>query len=279
MATGFIEKFRHYCGGSRALAWLLTITVGTGLLVWLSGIVCHLSGWNGNGIADWLSLPADFGRFLTRPWTIATYMLVHFSPLHLIFNILWLYWFGRMLADTQRDGTIITLFAGGGIAGGILYMIASTLTLRSSAAYLTGDSAAVLSVMTATALLMPSRRIGLFLIGEVKLKWVAIVCIALTLIGSGGGTAPQAAHIGGILFGLGWWAWRRGYIRLPERGHQSRQAPRKINAKATIKAINRSLTDHERLDQLLDKVRVSGYDSLSKKEKAELNYISQHLEE
>lgn len=277
METGFIEKFRVYCGGSRALAWLLTITVATGLLVWIAGIVCRVAGTDSNVISDWLSLPADFMRFLTRPWTIATYMLVHFSPLHLFFNVLWLYWFGRMLADTEHERTIIVLFAGGGITGGVLYLAASALASHATGSYLTGDSAAVLGVMTATALLMPSRRISLFLIGEVQLKWVAIACIVLTLIGSGGGAAPLAAHLGGILFGAGWWAGRRGYIRPANSRKASPSPPHRINAKATLKAIDKSLSDHERLDQLLDKVRISGYDSLTKKEKAELNYISSRI--
>lgn len=57
-----------------------------------------------------------------------------------------------------------------------------------------------------------------------------------------------------------------------------REPVRRVNTRATIKAMNNRMSDTERLDELLDKIRVSGYDSLSSKEKTELNYISSRLE-
>lgn len=274
---GFIERFRTLCGGSRALAWLLTVTAGSALLLWIVGLAAGLTGHAGDGPGLWLGVPSDITLLPSRPWTLLTYMLVHTNPLHLLFNLLWLYWFGRMLADVASDRQMLWIFVGSGVAGGMLYSVSSAFG-GYTGAYLAGDSAAVLGVMAATALLMPSRRIGLFLIGEVKLKWVALACILLTLLGSGGGVAPQAAHIGGALAGGIWALVRKGYIRPPQT-RTRRNRGRKVNAKATIRAINRSISDSERLDQLLDKIRVSGYESLSAREKAELNHISSRIED
>lgn len=269
----FIEKFREYCGGSRILAWLVTVTVASGLLCWLATVVARLAGSGYDVVNSILALPSDPLRLLTHPWTLATYMLVHYSPLHLIFNVLWLYWFGRMLADTRSDKTLLVLFIGGGVAGGVFYSLTSWLS-GNTGGCLTGDSAAVLSLMTATALFMPSRRIGLFLLGEVKLKWVAVACILITLLGGGGGFPSRAAHIGGVAFGALSFLYYRGSLRFPSirRKVDAPRPPRVVVSAFEI------TPDHERLDQLLDKIRVSGYDSLSEKEKTELNYISSRID-
>lgn len=276
----FIDNFKRYCGGSAALAWLLTVTVAAGLLLWILSVAGRWIGFPDTWISQWLALSANPVTVLTRPWTLATYMVTHLSPLHLLFNTLWLFWFGQMLADVSRERTIIILFAGGGVFGGIVYILMSWITDYSPASHLTGDSAAVMSVMTAIAVIMPDRRIRLFLFGEIKLKWIAIVCIAITLLGANGsGIPPQSAHIAGIVFGLIWALDHKSLLTLPKFSSRRPQTSynHKINTRATIKAINNSISDEERLDQLLDKIRISGYDSLSNKEKTELNHISNRL--
>lgn len=278
MATVFIDKIKNWCGGSRVLAWLLVATVGGGVLLWLTGLVCSLAGVDGSLVTSWLALSASPYALLWHPWTLVTYIAVHYSPLHLLFNSLWLYWFGRMLVDVERERSLLTLFLGGGVTGGILYVLAAWIS-GISASFLTGDSAAVLSVMTATAVLMPDRRIGLFLLGEIKLRWVALGCILLTLIGGGGSGIPaQGAHLGGVAFGLVWGAARRGIIpAMRFRGRRGARIGRRVNTRVAIKAMSSSVPDSERLDQLLDKIRMSGYESLSAREKNELNYISSRI--
>lgn len=280
MATVFIDNFKRYCGGNAALAWLLFITVAAGLLLWIISAAGHLLGFSDVWISEWLAVSANPLTVLTRPWTLATYLVTHLSPLHLLFNTLWLFWFGQMLADVSRERTIVILFVGGGVLGALIYILAASLSGYPASACLTGDSAAVLSVMTAAAILMPNRRIGLFLLGEIKLKWIAIVCIAITILGSNGaGVPPQLAHIGGVAFGFIWALNQKGIVKLPQFKpvRSIRSSKTRIDAKATIKAINNRISDEERLDQLLDKIRVSGYESLTGKEKIELNHISNRL--
>lgn len=277
---GFIDNFKKYCGGSTALAWLLTLTVAAGLILWIISVTGRFIGFSDSWISEWLAVSSDPVIVLKRPWTLVTYLATHLSPIHLLFNTLWLYWFGQMLADVSRDRSIIILFIGGGIAGGIIYCLVSLITAYPASAHLTGDSSAVLSVMTAIALIMPDRTIRLFLLGEIKLKWIAIVCIAITLLGANGnGVPPQSAHIAGILFGLGWALEHKGIIKFhkPDWAKYAKPSYRKIKTKATLKAISNSISDEERLDQLLDKIRISGYDSLTRKEKTELNYISSRM--
>lgn len=281
MATAFIKKFTRYCGGSRSLAWLLTVNVAASALLLIAGFLLKVFGGNPSILYSLTALPSDPISFALHPWTIVTYSLVHFSPLHLIFNMLWLYWFGRMLADFERDSVLLWLYVGSAVASGVLYIAASCIIGYGPGAYLTGASGAVLGVMCACAMRMPNRTINLFLFGEVRLKWVATVCVALTLLGSfGSGVPTQSAHVGGIIFGVGWFLSRR---RIPRRAStqriRAREAnPRRVNT-ATMRAMNREVPDHVRLDQLLDKIRISGYESLTSKEKTELNYISTKLGE
>lgn len=251
----------RYFGGNNRLLWLLAFTVGGSVLLWLSSAVCRLFGLGDAWISEWLALSSDPLRFITRPWTLLTYTVTHLSVLHLLFNSLWLYWFGMMLSDIGRDKAILTLFIGGGIAGGLIYIGLSLLPGSEYASVLTGDSAAVLSVMTATALYMPDRSVRLFLLGSVRLKWIAIICGALTLLGANGAGLPtMGAHVAGILFAAGYVVYTR---RMPKRKPE--------------KAFKKLINEEQRLDHLLDKIRLSGYESLTAKEKIELNYLSSRL--
>ena len=285
MAIGFIKPARN-----SALTWLLAVTVGGALLLWLASLACRMTHASDSWISAWLAVPASPVLLLQKPWTALTYMIAHLSPLHLIFNTLWLYWFGIMLADVARDRSIIVLFAGGGVAGAVAYAITAWLTGYPPTAFLTGDSAAVLSVMTATAWLMPNRELRLFLLGDVKVKWIAIACIAITLLGAGSSGLPtQVAHLSGIIFATIWSLSHKGVLALPKAKTVSAQGRyRRINTRATINAMRRATpmndkapavekTPEQRLDVLLDKIRVSGYDSLSEREKRELNLLSNQL--
>ncbi len=182
---------RRYCGGSATLAWLTLGLVAIWLVVTILGLAGRLLHFY-VPIAEWLTLPSIFSLFLTRPWTLATYMAVHFDVLHMLFNVLWLYWFGKILLLTLSDRQLLWAFTGGGITGGIVFMTAAALGFGSG--WLCGCSAAVIAVMCVAAIRLPDHPLYLFLIGEVKLKWVAVACCVLTFIGGGGN---QAAHIGG----------------------------------------------------------------------------------
>lgn len=255
-----LDKWKYYCGGSRLLAWL-TLGLPT---VWLLVTLLSLAGKVMHfyiPVAEWLTLPSLFPLFLSRPWTLITYMAVHFDVLHMLFNVLWLYWFGRIMLLSLSDRHLAVAFAGGGIMGGILFLISAALGYGSG--WLCGCSAAVIAVMCATAIRLPDHPLHLFLIGEVKLKWVAAACCLLTFIGGGGN---QAAHIGGLLWGVAFG------IMLTRSGRRPRR-----DADRMVKVLKNRQDDIRRLDELLDKIRLSGYGSLSNKERKELNELSSRI--
>lgn len=261
-----MEKWKRYCGGSGLLAWLTAVEAA----IWLAVAILSLMGnWLhfNPGIETWLTLPGQFQIFIKRPWTLLTYMWIHFDVMHVLFNLLWLYWFGRILLTTLSDRDLALYFFGGGIIGGIFFLAASALGW--GVGWLCGCSAAVIAVMAGAAIRHPNMEVRLFLIGNVKLKWVAVVCCLLTFLGGGGN---QAAHIGGLVWGVAgsmkYGVWSREYGAGSER---------KRRADKVVKAMNDHRADMSRLDELLDKIKSSGYEGLSHKERKELEELSKRI--
>lgn len=270
-----IKKWKGYCDGSAVLAWL-TITVTGVWLIMAIGTLFHFD----RSLASLLTLPSHAEIFLTRPWTLVTYMTIHFDILHMLFNAAWLYWFGRILLITLSEKHLAYYFIGGGITGGIFFLIASAL--GSGSGWLCGASASVIAVMCGAAIRLPDHRINLLLIGSVKLKWIAIACCVLTFLGGGGN---QTAHIGGLVWGVatalliktGYDPTERlkGFSLRSRTTHKTGQ--RRRNPAKVADALQKHRNDMERLDQLLDKIRISGYGSLSNRERKELDRLSKRI--
>lgn len=290
----FIDKFKRFCG-SEALGGLILLNAAIFLLLWIILMAGNMSGITGNFTTQWLCVPANPSLFLLHFWTAVSYMFTHYDFLHLLFNMLWLLWFGRMLLTAFSDRHLLWLYVGGGLTGAILYVGTITLwpSLSPGGTYLCGASASVLAIMAASAVRTPDLRIRLLLLGDVKLKWLAIGCIILTFAGVGGGNSGgQAAHIGGVAFGLIFsLAANKGHdlslrlkpkSRKPETDATGFNPPPRKNVvrdgNAVARAASGRLSDTARLDELLDKIRISGYGSLTAGERNELNALSQRLD-
>ncbi len=250
------------------------------LLLALCSIVASFSG-----NAAWVDLPSSllfmpssFSGWLHAPWTAFTYMFTHTNPLHLLFNMLWLLWFGHLLLITHTPRHLLTLYIGGGLSGALLYIIFSALLPAFSTGALIGASASIISIMCATAIKMPSYRVHLFFIGDIKLGWVVAIMIALTLLGTGPtNLGTQAAHIGGALFGVVAALAPRLGLHLAAKTPSRPATPTQRRINRTIDIIAAHRLDQQRLDELLDKIRLSGYESLSKSERQELDDLSARL--
>lgn len=282
------EERLAFFGHSRDLMWLIGLNVAISVAVMLTLAGCWMADAPTDWLREWLALPSDLRLLGSRPWTVATYMVTQFAPLHLIFNVLWLYWFGRILLLTLPSRFITRLYVGGGLTGALAFVGIGLLGWHHD--WLIGSSAAVMAIMTAAAVLMPDRHVQFLLVGAVRLKWVAGAAVLLTFLGIGGGGAgAQSAHIGGVIFGLAMaLALRRRATHRgtppsraaagPQRGPERSASPQ-VRRDATL--VSRALYDHRRerirLDELLDKISTSGYDSLSAREREELQELSQKL--
>ncbi|MDE6768826.1 MAG: rhomboid family intramembrane serine protease [Muribaculaceae bacterium] len=286
----FIKSFKRYCGGSSVLAGLIGSNLLIFLGVWIVILIGRQFGLEGNFTMPWLCVSSNPDVVLFHPWTLLTYMVIQYDFIHLLFNVLWLFWFGVFIPFQVSEKQRLLLYAGGGFAGALLYVCVNLIWHDSvvPGGYLCGASAAVLAIMTAVAIWSPRREVRLFLIGSVQLKWVALGCMVLTFLGLNGGSgAAQSAHIGGVLFGaLFALATARHFAKHPRATTSSAaHAPqRKVrihvrrNGKAVAEAAANRLNDEGRLDQLLDKIRLSGYSSLTAGERNELNLLSQRLD-
>lgn len=203
-----------------------------------------------------------FGFSMSHPWfwTPVTYMFTQGSIIELLFNMLWLWCFCRlfMIAGTERR--MVVAYVCGGLGGALFFALATLLGLINGGVLL-GASAAVISMAVCAAVIAPYVGVELLMIGRVTLKVIAIITVALSLLpflehNSGGGWAHIGGAIAGTICGM---AMKRGW--LPRFSRKS------------IKTKQEAMT----LDSLLDKVRRSGYASLTKAEKRRLIELSNEL--
>jgi len=248
-------------------------------------VIIGLFAGAGNVLPSVLSLvelPGSPVALLSAPWTLVTYMFAQYDVFHLFFNMVWLYWFGSIFLLRCSQSQLLVLYLYGGLVGGLLF-VATYLgfpVLGFSAGRLIGSSAAVMAIVTATAVMMPDFEMRLLFIGGVRLKWIALVTIALVAIGvTGDNAGGEMAHLGGIamgfLFGSG---IRRGRdITAPVRRLLSaRRAPRATRYGNPPSGAPGSDPRRE-LDEILDKIRRSGYASLSADERRRLFDVSKKV--
>ena len=277
--TEIKESFKE---GS-ALTRLIYINLGIFLLIRIVNVFYFLAGAEFPFI-DWLALPADFHTLATRPWTLFTYMFLHFDFLHILFNILWLYWMGQIFLGYFDQGKLIAIYLLGGVTGGLFYVLGYNLfpafsdNLANSR--LLGASASVIAIVTALAMYAPNHTIHLMFIGPVKIKYIALFSVLLYVIGiSSTNAGGNLAHLGGAFWGM-------VYILQLRRGFDSAkgvswimnnlkklftpQPKVKISYRKPVNDIeyNQLKTqDQTRMNEILEKISKSGYGSLSKEEK------------
>ncbi|RGY92335.1 rhomboid family intramembrane serine protease [Parabacteroides sp. AM58-2XD] len=269
------------------LAKLIYINVGLFILIRLMGVIFLLFNIPGISFLQYLQMPSSPELLMYRPWTVITYMFTHFDFLHILFNMLWLYWFGGLFLTFFSERQLGGLYLLGGIAGAILFMLAYNIfpyfqTVASSS-YLMGASASVMAIVFAVSFYRKDLEINLFLIGRIKLIYLALFTFVIDLLAiTSENAGGHIAHIGGALFGI-WFAMRikEGKdLTVPMNRLLDwvvNLGKRKPKMKVTYK---RAETDYEYnarkhresadLDAILDKLKRSGYESLSADEKRQL---------
>lgn len=269
---------------------LLYINVGVFLLVSLVGIVCTLFKVPPTPWVNYLELPAWVLVLVRQPWSLLTYMFMHANLLHILFNMLWLLWFGRLFLSFFSAKHLRGLYILGGLFGGLMYVLAYNVFPYFEEAvfhsYLLGASASVLAIVVATAVRAPEYPVQFMFIGMVRLKYVALFMVALDLLFMTSGNAGgHIAHLGGAL--AGWWfasglssghdatKWINGVLDWVDRGWKpaARKPKMKVHYSDKQKDYDFNARKKERaaeVDRILDKLRKSGYGSLTGEEKKQL---------
>jgi membrane associated rhomboid family serine protease len=234
-------------------------------------------------IREYAGFPALISKLPERFYTILTYQFFHEGFFHLLFNMLWLYWLGRIFLDFLKPRQFHFIYLAGGFAGALIYLLAYNIfpvfaAATASGATVIGSSASVMAIVVATATLVPDYVIRLLFFGDVKLKYLAIAYVVLDLIGlSSGNAGGSFAHLGGALLGF-------TYIKLLKNGTDwsaffKRKPKLRVVKNSTggrNEKKNISVVDQKEIDAILDKISKSGYDKLTREEKETLFKASKH---
>lgn len=244
-------------------------------------------------VYEYLGLPAYVGKLLVRPWTFITTFFTHYDFFHILFNMLFLYWFGILIKEYLGNKKLVNIYVLGGLFGGLLYILIYNISPYFSdvvnSSSLVGASAGVLAIVVGAATLMPNHQFHLILLGPIKIKYIAIFYTIAAVIGSiGSNSGGEIAHLGGCIVGyfyvtqlqkgndLGGWVqstlsffksfFIRPKVKVTHRGTSSRKSKKNKPAAA---APNSGVPQDE-IDAILDKISAKGYESLTKEEKQKL---------
>ena len=257
------------------------------------------------GFIRFLAFSADPLYVLTHPWTVITSMFLHEGFWHILWNMLFLYWFGRIVGDFIGDHRILPLYLLGGLAGGLSYFIYAQFAGLGADHYAYGASGAVMAIVVAAGAISPDYIMRLLFIGDVKLKYIVLVLVLLDLfaLGNNYNTGGHFAHLGGALFGYffvqqlnsgndlsapvsrlirriqvffenlrsGDGERRRGprvvYRNTNARKQTARKSSRSSTKTSTPPASSEDQNHQVKLDAILDKIKQHGYESLTAEEK------------
>ena len=284
------NAFNHKDNG---LYKLLAINILVYLLLMVSRVFLTLGGGEEiyRGILSYLMMPASIPYFATQPWSIFTYMFLHEGFFHILFNMLFLYWYGLLDNEYMGSRKVVNLYILGGLTGGLFYLliynIAPYFRDQLDSALMLGASAGVYAIVVGAATLAPNTSFHLILLGPVKIKYIAIFYVLVAFANSSGANAGgELAHLGGAALGF-------LYILQLQKGRDLGSPiqavggffenifSKKPKVKVTYRkpsgdyppTDNKRKTDvstQEEIDKILDKIAEKGYDNLTKEEKRKL---------
>ena len=292
MNQGILEEFKNaFNKPNNELIQIILINVSIFVLLKIIQVLLTLSGAQDIYylILNQLMLPSSLHGLIFKPWTMVTYFFTHEGFFHIIFNMLFLYWFGKLIVEYMGSKKLVSLYIIGGLAGGIFFIIIYNLLPvfqdRVTTSVMLGASAGVFAVVVGAATLMPNFTFFLLLLGPVRIKYIALFYVFLSFAQTIGANAGgELAHLGGAFIGY-------IYIRQLQKGNdigtwvivslqylQSffvRRSKIKVTHKSSGRMSTRTKqtmtsTRQEEIDAILDKISQSGYESLSKEEKQKL---------
>ncbi|MCF8378880.1 MAG: rhomboid family intramembrane serine protease [Bacteroidales bacterium] len=281
-----IDEIKDSFKTGNNLTRLIYINVGIFLLIQLFIIFSRLFGYDEliYSIVKFLAVPTYLESLATHPWTVFSYMFTHKDFLHVLFNILWLYWFGRIFLSYFSERQLISVYILGGLWGAFLYIFSYNIFpgLQSMVAdsYALGASASVMAIVIAVAFLVPDYKVYVVLIGPVKIIYVALIGFVLSsLIDFSVNTGGKIAHIGGAAFGY-YFTYRYNHGKDISMWFSTfldkflslfrRERKMKVTHKKPVSDYDynkQKNSQQKEVDRILDKISKQGYDSLSKEEK------------
>ena len=267
---GVTEKLIYWNVALFAIPWILT-----GILS-LFGIQL--------GFMNYVSLSSNPTDLLWKPWSIFTYAFFHADIFHILFNLIILNFVGRLFLTFFTQKQLLSLYFMGLIFAGLIYILSYLFfpALANQVVTLIGASGAIMAVLFGVATYAPQMQVRLLLIGNIRLWHIAVFYVVVDLISlSFSNVGGHIAHLGGALFGY-------LYASQLQKGNDLTKAFSSFmdwvvnlfqqNPKTPFKKVHKNTSytqqkpsvkdkSQQQIDEILDKISQSGYDSLTKEEK------------
>jgi len=311
------DFFKRPFKNGNSLMQLIYINVGFSLLVWILAIVLKRFVNIEVFAKEFLYLPSTWIGLGHRFWTLITYMFMHWNFWHIFFNMLLLFWFGQIFLQNFSKKQLVGLYLLGGIAGGLFYILFYSVLapylneihrlfntgfneeifqITNNTAVLCGASASVMAIIIAAAFASPNMPVRFLFIGEIKLKYIAIVLVLFSVFGvTGDNAGGEIAHIGGAVMGWLWFILLKKNVDISRPFDKiitffvdifdlDRKKPKKKKPKMKFHYVKSDAEynqerarNNAEMDKILDKIRLDGYASLTESEKKRLFDISEKL--
>lgn len=281
-----IKEYTNKFGRLSVVEKMIVVNVFVFLVYFLIKTFAFLYKLPENQLLEWLAFTNNWKELLYKPWTVITYTFLHDGFIHLLFNMVLLYFSGQFFITYFTGKQFLNFYFLGAIAGAIMYMVSFAVfpVFSGIERPMVGASAAVMAILVGIATHIPYMGVRLFLFGTVKLWHIALFFVVLDLVlipaGNAGG---RFAHLGGALLGFvyakqlakgndigKWWEnimdWVTGLFSLKKQKPLKTVYKRK-NPETKIKPTDNKSEKQQKIDKILDKISKSGYNSLTKEEK------------
>lgn len=287
--TRFLDNLKNNFKNGNVL--IKIIFINAFVYIALMVLSLFLNDWNFQKyIALNVALASEPSVIVWHPWTIFTYMFVHFDFFHVLFNMIFLYGFGQLFLNFFSPKNLGSLYILGGVGGGILFILAyNFLPFLPSAGIMVGASASAMAIVFAVAFYVPNMYVNMFLLGRIKILYIALGLLVIDLIfaGTGNNQGGHISHIGGALIGFLYakqfakgkdiTRWLTDFINKLSNLFKPRQK-KTLHKTKFEQNVPRNDYDYNGqkaqkeadIDKILDKIKASGYSSLTKDEKKQL---------
>ncbi|MEZ4723015.1 MAG: rhomboid family intramembrane serine protease [Flavobacteriales bacterium] len=287
-----LEDLKNLFKGNNFIGQIILICASVFLV---ENIVSNISPGTGMQITRWFAMHSYLPSVLTSPWSLFTYMFLHGSFQHLFWNMIMFYWFARIVNDFMGKQRLVGLYFLGGISGALFYLIVYSLQVLGGETVidtpLVGASAGIMAVVALAGFRFGDYQMNLLLIGPVRLRYVALgIFVMNTVLDFSMNTGGKLSHLGGAAFGYFYFrTLNQGKDYAFDFSNFLNKIPKLFQRKPKIRIVKNNTTsyqsrptghsssqaeDQKRMDAILDKISKSGYDNLSKDEKAFLFKMS-----
>lgn len=285
----FLQQIKNMFRSGDIISRLIIINVGIFVITAAIRILLTLLNIQTPLFTELLAVPAHLSNLLLAPWTLISYMFYHEQIFHILFNMFALYWFSKIFLIYFNEKQLMALYILGGISGAFLYIASYNIFPYFNnmifGSRLLGASGSVMAIIVASAVQSPKLELRFLLLGSIKLQYIAIAVVLISFLGiTSSNAGGEIAHLGGALFGYLFVVSLRGGKDISAWLNKSIDAvmgifrPRKMKIrpnKSNVKMNDAEFNVHKKkqeaeIDRILDKIKKSGYESLSTEEKNRL---------